>query len=388
MITPLLVGLLCLGLLTIAYNHIHGNFHRLKQQLGDEEVDDYAGPGGQPPVTLTRTVSSLGSQAEFTSLTLFPGRGMQMEQIHASIPGMGDVPLLVDLPSDNLSTVLTNKGNDAGGRMSPTFGGAFLAPWIGQLTGEPVATNPELLTTTVVQQPVQIFASADNASTSVEGSLSGTAATKTETVVLAEGQAVTSTFEVGTKKDWPSTLEMTGSVRLTGQAIDVTWVVKNTGGTAVPFALAWRPILALPDSTHGHMQLYVPSTSVLSRGKIQDVKGGEQDFSQASGTNLTGTALDSTYVNLSHALLDDGPAVEVRNSQIGTGLRLTMAGDGFQAVHIRSDRKMSWISLEPESTAEGESVPLLAPGASKTLRLRLEIFPIGNRSRLKASSTP
>lgn len=115
MITPLLVGLLCLGLLTIAYNHIHGNFHRLKQQLGDEEVDDYAGPGGQPPVTLTRTVSSLGSQAEFTSLTLFPGRGMQMEQIHASIPGMGDVPLLVDLPSDNLSTVLTNKGNDAGG---------------------------------------------------------------------------------------------------------------------------------------------------------------------------------------------------------------------------------------------------------------------------------
>ena len=49
--------------------------------------------GGQKLVTLTRTAVST-TKPEFTSVTLAPGRGMEMIQITANFPGKGSVDVL------------------------------------------------------------------------------------------------------------------------------------------------------------------------------------------------------------------------------------------------------------------------------------------------------
>ena len=50
--------------------------------------------GGQKVVTLTRTPISK-TKPEFTSITVAPGRGMEILQITANFPGKGNVDVLV-----------------------------------------------------------------------------------------------------------------------------------------------------------------------------------------------------------------------------------------------------------------------------------------------------
>ena len=49
--------------------------------------------GGQKIVTLTRAATSK-TKPEFTSITLAPGRGMELLQITANFPGKGEVNVL------------------------------------------------------------------------------------------------------------------------------------------------------------------------------------------------------------------------------------------------------------------------------------------------------
>ena len=50
--------------------------------------------GGEDVITLTRKAGTGGSKPEFLSVTLLPGRGMNMLQVTAAIPGKGEIPLL------------------------------------------------------------------------------------------------------------------------------------------------------------------------------------------------------------------------------------------------------------------------------------------------------
>src|SRR5579875_208052 len=46
--------------------------------------------GGEAVVKLTRNATSNGQQPEFLSLTALPGRGMEVFQITANVPGKGE----------------------------------------------------------------------------------------------------------------------------------------------------------------------------------------------------------------------------------------------------------------------------------------------------------
>ena len=50
--------------------------------------------GGEDVLTLARKATNSGSKPEFLSVTLLPGRGMNMFQVTAAIPGKGEIPLL------------------------------------------------------------------------------------------------------------------------------------------------------------------------------------------------------------------------------------------------------------------------------------------------------
>ena len=50
--------------------------------------------GGADVLTLSRKATGSGSKPEFLSVTLFPGRGLNMFQVTAAIPGKGEIPLM------------------------------------------------------------------------------------------------------------------------------------------------------------------------------------------------------------------------------------------------------------------------------------------------------
>src|SRR5579863_8551540 len=102
--------------------------------------------GGEDVITLTRKAVAGGSKPEFLSVTLLPGRGMNMLQVTAAIPGKGETPLLHSPSVQEAANQLTGTGKDQLGNGSFGFGGAFLIPYPNRIIGERSSDSKSVIT--------------------------------------------------------------------------------------------------------------------------------------------------------------------------------------------------------------------------------------------------
>src|SRR5271156_5757060 len=86
-------------------------------------------------LTLTRKATDGGNKPEFLSVTLLPGRGMNMFQVTAAIPGKGEIPLMRSPSLADAPKVLSGTGKDQSGSASFGLGGAFLIPYPNRILG-------------------------------------------------------------------------------------------------------------------------------------------------------------------------------------------------------------------------------------------------------------
>ena len=102
--------------------------------------------GGTEVVHLKRAATSHGKRPEFLSVTLLPGRGMNVFQITADIPGRGETSVLKSPSVEEAARQLSGTGKDRWGNLNHSFGGAFLIPFSSRITGE-LSADGELVTT-------------------------------------------------------------------------------------------------------------------------------------------------------------------------------------------------------------------------------------------------
>jgi len=97
--------------------------------------------GGSDVIKLQRKATGDGSKPEFLSATILPGRGMNLFQITANIPGKGETPLFFDLPDQ-----FGSAADDSNGNPSFAGGGAFLVPYPNRIRGK-VSADGKTITT-------------------------------------------------------------------------------------------------------------------------------------------------------------------------------------------------------------------------------------------------
>jgi aldose 1-epimerase len=102
--------------------------------------------GGEDVLTLSRQATNSGNKPEFLSVTLLPGRGMNMLQVTAAIPGKGEIPLLRSPSVEDAARRLTGTGRDQLGSMSTSLGGAFLIPYPNRIVGEASPDGKSVIT--------------------------------------------------------------------------------------------------------------------------------------------------------------------------------------------------------------------------------------------------
>ena len=90
--------------------------------------------GGEKLVTLTRKPVSK-THPEFTSVTLMPGRGMELFQVTANFPGKGEVNVLASPDEATAKTMLDEK-DTAFGDLGYRLGAAFLVPYPNRIIGK------------------------------------------------------------------------------------------------------------------------------------------------------------------------------------------------------------------------------------------------------------
>jgi aldose 1-epimerase len=398
-VTPGILAVLCIGLFTAAYQHGHGNLHRMKAIVNPEipPPPTTLGPGGQDPIQITRSVTSIGKGVEFVSATFLPGRGMNVFQITAMIPGHGEVPLLVSPAITDATNILTGKGDDANGSASMTLGGALMLPWAQRLYGTPTAT-PGVLQTPWQDKFLQFPAVTAESNRSVAGLMLNRAADGVKSDVLSDGQYVEAMFHPGDfGKAWPSTVEVTVLAELSAHTLDMTVTAKNTGTQPIPFGMGWHPLFAIPSGKRSDALLTIPSQTVfdvnhrtgLPTGKTVSIEDTPLDFSHVKGTRIGPESLDQNYTNLQIGLLSSEPIAELRDPSYNVSLQVIPMTSNISSMHVVAPSDKPWISIEPNTNAddpfgaewgqpEDAGIVTLAPGASMRWKVRLQIKLITN----------
>jgi len=405
-LTPLLVALLCVVLLVAAFEHGRGNLHRLKTAVDPQsgfQPPKTTGPGGQDPIRLTRSATAIGSQPEFISATLLPGRGMNLFELMAAIPGHGEVPLIVSPSLADATQLLSGAGDDVNGSRSTSLGGAFLVPWAGHLTGSPVvssgSTAPDMpkLQTLWQDQRLAFPAAGPNSTLSVEGMLLNRITDTVKTTVIGDGQSAQATFHgvapaPPASSDWPSTYDVSITVELTGRTLDLSVTTTNTGRTPMPVGTGWHPYFAIPSGDRANALLTIPSTNVvevnrhtgLPTGKTVAIDNAPINFMHAAGSKLGTAAIDETYVDLQSGILADGPIAQLRDPAFNYLLRIIPLTDNIKNMRVIAPADKQWVSIGPATnlddpfgpewkTPEDSGIVTLAPGDSFHWKVRLEI---------------
>jgi aldose 1-epimerase len=399
MVTGLLLACILVGLTATYRAHMRGNFHQLKLKANiDSERQDapVPRPGGQEAIVLMRSRLQGGSTPEFLSATMLPGRGMNVLQITAYIPGQGEVNLLASPSIDGAASAMTGRGPDASGQASMAMGGAFEAPWAGGLWGVPALAGGAV--TTVWEGNTISLPAAASGGVSGEardGLLLARGADSAASETLPDGGNSQAVFHMGSfGGHWLSNTDVTVTVLLSSRTIELTVVANNVGDVAGPIAIGWRPRFSILGGSREQLRLRIPGdmrvemrerTKGQPTGVVVPVAGTAYDYSMIGGAKLGMANLDDYFVGLHQGLLDNGPAAELSDPAGGYGLRLTALSPTIKAMRVVAPAGADYVSIEPQynypdpfgrewkKDTEGGMVTL-QPGESTEWKVRLEIF--------------
>ena len=396
-LTPSLVGVLSLALLVAAYERGKGNFQKLKTKVDPQPPTEVmpAGPGGQDAIRLSRSATSIGKGVELISATFLPGRGMNVFQITALIPGHGEVPLLVSPLLASATGILTGQDDDANGSASTTLGGAVLVPWAQRLSG--TSTNTQGTLSTVWNGKRLSFPAENGGSNmSVEGLLLNRAVDSVKSDVLPDGQSVVSVFHSGDfSGNWLSTIDVTVEAQLTAHDLDLTVTAHNTGQQPAPFGVGWHPFLAIPSGNRADATLSIPSQTIMEMnqqsgkptGHMVSVSGKALDYSKTSGTKLGTTSINATYTTLLSGVAS-GPVATLSDPSYNYRLSVIPLTPDITSLRVIAPPDKAWVSIGPNTnlddpfgpewdSPENAGMITLAPGATLRWKVRLEITQLG-----------
>ena len=396
-LTPSLVGLLSLALLAAAYERGHGNLEKLKTRVNPQPPPEVlpTGPGGQDPIRLSRSATSIGKGIELISATFLPGRGMNVFQITALIPGHGEVPLLVSPMLASATGILNGQDDDANGSASTTLGGAVLLPWAQRLSGTSTSTQGTLSTNWNGKR-LSFPAENPGSNMSVEGLLLSRAADSVKSDVLPDGQSVIAVFHAGDfSGNWLSTIDVTVEAQLTAHDLDLTVTAQNTGQQPAPFGVGWHPFFAIPSGDRSNALLSLPSQTIMEvnkqsgkpTGRMVSVTGKDGDLSKSGGTKLGLTPIGATYTSLLSGVAS-GPVAELSDPSYNYRLSVIPLTPDITSLRVIAPGDKPWVSIGPNTnlddpfgpewdSPENAGMITLAPGATLRWKVRIEISQLG-----------
>lgn len=358
--------------------------------------------GGQPVVKLTRAATSNGQQPEFLSVTVLPGRGMNVFQITANLPGKGEIPVLSSPDLEEAAAKLNGGPDDQYGNASFSFGGAFLVPYPNRIIGK-LSADGKTVITEWHGKTITLPANWHNSEHpqmdkhAMHGLILASQAEDVQTLNIPDGQTVTGVIHAGDfGGHWLSQTDLSFLIALTGKAIDATVVAKNIGKEDEPMAIGWHPYFSIPSGDRKQALLHVPGTErtqvnnygdVFPTGKLLPVKGTKYDFTAPQGAPLDDTYLDD---NWSHLQRTDGAVdVNLTDPASNYGVRVLGLSPDIRTVQVYSPLtyppgRGAFAAIEQQFNfadpfgkewhGMDTGMVTLKPGASVQWHVRLELF--------------
>jgi len=265
--------------------------------------------GGEKIVTLTRQPVSK-TKPEFTSVTVMPGRGMELLYVKANFPGKGTVDVLA---SPDLATAkkMLDQQDTANGDLGYRLGAAMLCPYPNRIIGK-VSPDGKTVTTSwegrTVTLPANDVGKRPGAvPDAMHGLILKAKATDVHVSKIPGGEQVTGVIRDAFHGRWFAKTDLDITISLTANAIDVVNVAHNVGAQTEPISIGWHPYFNFPSGEHAQVRVHIPGTmrtvvnnydSVWPTGKLLPVAGSFYDFRAPGGAALDHHYFDDNWSRL------------------------------------------------------------------------------------------
>ena len=354
---------------------------------------------GEDVVTLQRKATSGGSAPEFLSATVIPGRGMNLLQITANLPGKGTTNVFFAPSLSEAQTKLSGSDPaDKFGNASFAFGGAFLVPYPNRIRGK-LSDDKQTITTSWHGKTLTLPANWAGKKPGAEPhAMHGLILdSKTDDVKVSDstdGQTVTGTIHAGDfGGHWLSKTDLDFTIELAGKDVTATITAKNVGDQEEPMAIGWHPYFSIPSGDRTQARLHIPAAEmalvnnyddVFPTGRLKPVKGTKYDFNAPDGKALDGDFLDDNFSKLTRT----NGELDVRLTDPASNYGIHVLGESPEIktvqVYAPTDPGKNFAAIEEQFNfgdpfgkewhGMDTGMVTLKPGASVTWKVKLELF--------------
>ena len=352
--------------------------------------------GGEDVVTLRRSPTQDSTTPQFVGATIFPGRGFNLFQITANLPGRGEVDLLASPSVEDAAHKLTGGPGDAFGVGSFSFGGAFLVPYPNRILGKLVNNGQDVQTSWhghTLTLPADFAGKKPGARKhAIHGLILASKVENIQKTTTADGETVSGILHAGNfGGHWLSSTDLKFTIELTGEAVTATVTAKNVGSVAEPMAIGMHPYFAIPSGDRTQARLHIPAAKlaevnnyddVFPTGKLKPVVGTPYDFNAPDGKPLGQQFLDDNFSTLTRT--DGAVDVELTDPAAKYGMRIQGLSPEIKTVQVYAPPAKEFTAIEEQfnfadpfgSEWHGMDTGMvtLKPGQSVTWKVRLQLF--------------
>src|SRR5450631_2366222 len=350
--------------------------------------------GGQKIVTLTRKAAST-AKPEFTSITVLPGRGMEVLQITANFPGKGNIDVLA---SPDLATAkkMLDVDDTANGDLGYRLGSAFLVPYPNRIRGK-LSADGKTLTTQweghTVTLPANNIGKLPTAERhAMHGLILKSNTDKIRVTKTPGGEQVTGVIHAGDfGGHWFSKTDLVVTITLTAGAVDASITAHNVGSEAEPIAIGWHPYFNLPSGDRTQAKILIPGSqlatvdgydNVFPTGKLVPVEGTRYDLRAPGGVALAKEFFDDNWSHLDWQ--DSAITVKVIDPAAHYGVDIQGLSLGIRTIQMYAPPDKQFVAIEhqynfadPFGKEWGKmdtGMVTLQPGQSTRWHVRLRVF--------------
>lgn len=353
--------------------------------------------GGQNIVQIKSTAKPTGATPQFLGATILPGRGMDVLQIKAYLPGKGVIPVLWSPTLAVAATQLNGGPGDEYGNHNFSFGGTFLFPYPNRVLGK-LSPDGKTLTATWNGRSVVLPANWRGKKPGARPvAMHGLILNhKTQDVTVTNvpgGQQVTGVIDGGNfDGHWFSKSRLNFKLTITGDAFDAQVTAKNVGTKSEPVSMSWHPYLSIPSGDRDAALIHIPGSQraqvnnyddVFPTGKLLPVKGTHYDFEAPNGAPLgAGNYYDDNWSNLTRT----NGQVDVRlvDPASDYGVEIEGLSPQIRTIQMYSPPTVKFAVVEQQFNfadpfgkewhGMNTGMVTLQPGQSVTWHVRLHLF--------------
>jgi aldose 1-epimerase len=350
--------------------------------------------GGEKIVVLKRQPTST-TKPEFTSVTIMPGRGMELQQVTANFPGKGAVDVLAS-PDLATSAKMLDEQDDANGDLGYRLGSAFLVPYPNRIRGK-LSEDGKTLTTEWKGHTITLPANNVGKNPGAERHamhgliLKG----KVENVAVKKvpgGEQATGVLHAGNfDGHWLSKTDLDFTITLTADAVDAVIVAHNVGNEAEPMAIGWHPYFNFPSGDRTQARLHIPGSqmaevdnydNVFPTGKLKPVDGTQYDLRAPDGVALAQNFYDDNWSKLEWK--NGGVTVKVIDPAAHYGVDIVGLSPEIKTIQAYAPPTQKFVAVEhqynfadpfgKEWGSMDTGMVTLKPGQSTRWHVRLHVF--------------